>query len=151
MPTGGYDNGIFIGYSISRYVDLKTENKKTPQNTDTDKQAIFSSNRWQKLLYERVIKPYRKKHRLATIGLRIKSSANQKDPVVVFKQYRLGFLILGEETSLIEIQYPYEPSNVVVLKPKYDELGEKIKDYIQKLREADFFGRALGGGGFNLT
>jgi len=89
-----------------------------------------TSHGLQRILYQGVIKPYREEKKLREIGLHIRSSADEKGSVLIFKQIWLGPFRLGGENPVIEIKHPYRSSDVVVLNPNYDELGRRVKGYI---------------------
>jgi hypothetical protein len=98
-------------------------------------QAMFNPSGLQHALYDHVVGPYKKENKLRTIGLHIKGSGDVKGPVVVYTQMWLGTFTIGKEKPVIEIRHPYYSSNVTILDPKYQELGQKVKSYIDRIMD----------------
>ena len=96
-------------------------------------QAMFHPNSLQQLLYEDVVKPYRKENKLRGIGLHIKASGTNEGPIVIYRQIWLKSLELGKEKPVVEIKHPYFSSDVVVKSSIYGKLGRRVKDYIDRL------------------
>ena len=96
-------------------------------------QNMFHPNTLFRFLYEGVVIPYRNEDILRGIGLHIKGAGTNEGPIVIYKQIWVRSFRLGKEKPVVEIKHPYFSSDVVVLDPKYQKLGRRVKDYIDRL------------------
>ena len=103
------------------------------------RQAMFHSNSLFRFLYEGVVIPYRNEDILRGIGLHIKGAGTNEGPIVIYRQIWLKSFRLGEEKPVVEIKHPYFSSDVVVKDPKYNKLGQRVKDYIDRLTDKKNF------------
>jgi hypothetical protein len=97
-------------------------------------QAMFSPVTLRNALYDHVVGPYKRENKLKNIGLHIKASNDDKtSSIVIYTQIWLMYFTIGQEKPVIEIKHPYYSSNVTILRSKYEELGQKVKEYIDRL------------------
>jgi len=102
-------------------------------------QKIFPSNAIQTMLFEEVIKPYKTERQFRRRDIHIKSCEklpiNEREHVVIYTQRWFGHDLFGKKRSIILIDSPYLPNNVTVLDSRYNSLGVKVKEYLERLSQ----------------
>ena len=86
----------------------------------------------QKALIENVIEEFKKENKLRRRNIHIRVAPN-KENVVVYTQRLFLHDTLGKEKPVIDIKPNYFPDDVNVLDPRYNDLGQKIKEYLSSI------------------